>query len=380
MEDFVKGLAISQLIPKKIFKDLVQKWEIDKGVTKLQSHKLFDILALNAFFEQKTLRDMALSYGVPKSTIDDALCKRSCGFFEELLPIALAELTRTLPDRRLRQDCRDLIAIDSTICNIHGSLADKFRTTKMDNKKAGVKAHIAWDVNNQWIEECQITSYRNNDCKIGKRFEFKSEKTYVFDRAYVDIKLWDMIVSKGAHFVTRLKKSGKRLDYIRDKIENIEDVGVLYDGKWTPSETACSASGIKKLTLFFRLVIYRDSKSKKLFYFITSDFNSQAQEIADIYRKRWAVELLFRWLKGHLNIRRSAFKNLNAIKIQLCIAVLVQLFIRYKMIIENFNGTSWDYLRRIRFAIEAIVFKTLTGSAFYGDAAANPLLEKVLPT
>lgn len=46
------------------------------------------------------------------------------------------------------------------------------------------------------------------------------------------------------------------------------------------------------------------------------------------YKGRWAVELLFRWLKGHLNICYLAVKNTNAVKIQLDIVVLPQFLLQ----------------------------------------------------
>ena len=72
------------------------------------------------------------------------------------------------------------------------------------------------------------------------------------------------------------------------------------------------------------------------------------ETIAGIYKKRWSVELLFRWLKGHLDIRRLPTKNPNAIQTQLAVAVLVQLLLQLKKVIDEFIGTSWDLLRTIR--------------------------------
>ena len=380
MQDFVKGLAISQVIPNEVFNQYAQRWNIDKGTTKLPIHKLFDVLILSAFFEQKNLRDMALSYGIPKSTLDDALAKRSCGFFEELLPVALKHLIPLLQNRKDRQDFRDLIAIDSSVISIHGSMASIFKMTRIEPKKAGMKIHVAFDVENQLIEETIITAFRNNDGKIGKLFKFKNGKTYVFDRGYVDCKLWEMIKAKGAHFVTRLKRSGDRFNYVNATVENINDVGVLHDGIWAPSQPACYAAGIERRGLYYRVVIYRDPESKKLFHFVTSDFSSKAENIALSYRKRWAVELLFRWLKGHLNMRKIAFKNRNAIHILLCVAVITQLLIRFKMLTESFAGSSWDYLRSIRFAIFKAIYEILTDHGSYDDPSLKDSPGKALMT
>ena len=98
----------------------------------------------------------------------------------------------------------------------------------------------------------------------------------------------------------------------------------------------------------YRYIVYRDPLTKKVFYFVTSDKTASAQSITDTYKKRWAVELLFRWLKGHLNIRYLAPKNKNAIKVQLAMAVLLQLLLQLKKIVEGYQGTLWALLRGMR--------------------------------
>ncbi len=81
---------------------------------------------------------------------------------------------------------------------------------------------------------------------------------------------------------------------------------------------------------------------------MTSDFESSAQVIADTYKQRWAVELLFRWLKGHLDIRYLESKDTNAVRIQLAAAVLTQLLLQLKKITEQYQGTLWELLRQMR--------------------------------
>lgn len=359
MHDFAKGLCVTQLIPQKRLTKLIKKWEMDKGVTKLSTRKLLDILIRSSIFQKLTLRDITDSYGIPKSTLDDALRKRSSGFFEELFSMLIKELLPLINQRRQRQEMRELIAIDSSVCLVHGSMAERFISTKIEKKVAGIKFHAAWNSTHEWIEEFTITGYRKNDGAIGKTFSYSRGKTYVFDRAYVDINLWMRIQESGAHFVTRLKKNGDRLKLIHD-YNNIDSaaVGILYDGPWGPSERTCRRVGLKPKTVLYRHIIYRDPVSKKLFDFITSDFDCKAIEVANTYRKRWSVELLFRWLKSHLNIRRLSFKNINAIKVQISIAVLVQILIRYKMLKEEFTGTSWDYLRSLRNSLDRIFYQT----------------------
>lgn len=170
---------------------------------------------------------------------------------------------------------------------------------------------------------------------------------YVFDRAYNDFTFWEKIKTKGSDFVTRLK-SCTRHRYLQNKVlkENPNKDGVLYDG---PYESQTQAA--KHSTLKLRQIIYRDKVTKKIFHFVTSDFKIGGQLVADIYKRRWSVELLFRWLKGHLQVRRLPSRTANAVKVQLAIAVLLQLLIQLKRMLEKYLGSLWDLLRDIRTAL-----------------------------
>ena len=129
---------------------------------------------------------------------------------------------------------------------------------------------------------------------------------------------------------------------------SISSQSVLYDGLYRPSPVQFQKRRDVLEVTCFRHIIYRDALTQKVFHFITSDFKSSAQKIADIYKRRWAVELLFRWLKGHLDIRYLSVKNTNAIKIQLAVAVLTQLLLQLKKINMEFKGTLWQLLKKIR--------------------------------
>jgi hypothetical protein len=194
-----------------------------------------------------------------------------------------------------------------------------------------------------------VTGARSNDSPVSHWFTLKPNVVYVFDRAYSDLNFWIKIRKVGSDFVTRLKgMSIKRLQEGGAAAQSDRD-GVLYDGVYTP----CVASRYTvpkedRANLEFRYIVYRDPKTKKTFHFVTSDWVLSGQAIADIYKKRWAVELLFRWFKGHLDIRYLAARNKNAVKIQLAIAVLIQLLLRLKKLKDNFKGTLWELLRAIR--------------------------------
>ncbi|NJL26103.1 MAG: transposase [Calothrix sp. SM1_5_4] len=177
---------------------------------------------------------------------------------------------------------------------------------------------------------------------------------YVFDRAYNDFDFWKKIIATGSDFVTRLKDCARNRVLQKKVLRGRKHkCGVLYDGPYVSTSPSAKKSKIK-----LRHIIYRDKLTKKIFHFVTSDRNLSAKAIADIYKRRWAVELLFRWLKGHLDVRYLPTKTPNAVKTQLAVAVLVQLLLQLKRLIEKYQGTLWELLRDIR---TSFVQKILAG-------------------
>lgn len=71
-----------------------------------------------------------------------------------------------------------------------------------------------------------------------------------------------------------------------------------------------------------RRVKSHDSEQNRTFVFLTNDFDTSAKTIADLYHKRWAIELFFKWIKQHLKIKSFWGTSENAVKIQIYSAII----------------------------------------------------------
>jgi hypothetical protein len=285
--------------------------------------------------------------GISDSTFGDALRTRFSGFFRELCDLILFEIRAHTRSRKVKGAIREILAIDSSEVQVHGSLFGKSSAwepqyTKGD--KASAKLHVIWNVDGEWIDDFRITPARASDSRAGHQFRLERGKMYVFDRAYSDFEFWEKIVTNGSHFVTRVKQWDRHRALEREVLKNTKGrAGVLYDEPYQSTSVHAKNSALK-----LRYVIYRDPLTKRVFHFMSSDQKINADAVANIYKKRWSVELLFRWLKGHLNIRYLPVRTKNAVKTQLAVAVLVQLLIQLKKVTEGFRGTLWELLRAVR--------------------------------
>lgn len=333
-----------QLLPAVRLKELIAKWDVDKNVRSLSTEKLLRVLLLGNLFQLESFREMEGAFGVPKSTLSDACALRASGFFTDLCD----EVWKLIAAHPRNKNTHRLLAIDSSECRVDGRMLKFKGWRKGSGQLAAIKFHAVLDVHAEATCDFRVTHVTASDLTTAKLFSLEKGVTYVFDRAYVDLKLWLKITACGSHFVTRLKKF-PRQEIMRKHLRlDPTACGVLHDRSWTPSYTACVRNKIKQKTIKFRHVIYRDGESGKLFEFITSDFESKAEEVAETYRKRWRVELLFRWLKSHLKFRKFSPRSPNGVRVFLAVAVLLHLLICLKRLLDLPNLSLVELFRSLR--------------------------------
>jgi hypothetical protein len=366
-----KDASLFQLIDRKIFDQLVNKHDVDQGVRSFTTWEMTAVLIEALTLRLDSFRAIEETLKIPRSTLSDAMRLRLSAFFQDLCDAVLNGIRKRTTDRKVRRAIKELLAIDSSEVDVHGSLFDRPSWAKKigEGHRASLKFHVVWNVDRGWVEDFSITGNRKHDSPVAAKFQILSGKTYVFDRAYNDLGFWLKITAAGSDFVTRLKDNASlrkfRLAVIKvtGLIDKTHD-GILYDGEYKPTASVINRNKNEIEGQRFRHIIYRDPETKKIFDFVTSNFEAQAQEIADIYKRRWAVELLFRWLKGHLNLRRLPVKNVNASEILMAAAVLVMLLLQLKKILEKFGGTLWQLLRSIRSALNR---EALSRRAFHDN-------------
>lgn len=78
----------------------------------------------------------------------------------------------------------------------------------------------------------------------------------------------------------------------------------------------------KKYPESFRIIWFCDEEDKREFTFLTNARHISALDVANLYKKRWLVELFFKWLKQHLKIKRFWGTTENAVRIQISVAII----------------------------------------------------------
>jgi putative transposase len=188
----------------------------------------------------------------------------------------------------------------------------------------GMKMHVVYDPRADCPRDVEVTPANVNDVEIGQKVALEQGATYVFDKGYCHFGWWQKINAGGAFFVTRSKvncrlRSRKRRPLRKRKGDGFR---IIDD-----HEVVLASKGNARLAIPLRRIrVCRDSGG--IMTLITNDLARPAVEIAALYKSRWQIELLFRWIKQHLRIRKFLGDNDNAIRLQILAAMIAYLLLR----------------------------------------------------
>jgi putative transposase len=174
-----------------------------------------------------------------------------------------------------------------------------------------------------------------------------------FDRGFTDYGWFSTLDTKGILFVGRLKKNASI--WVQTEVQTGNEIGVISDSTitlWDKKKT-------QEMTM--RRVIYiaqdEQDKTKTVRYeFITNNTDLPAQTIADIYKRRWDIELFFKWIKQHLKIKSFLGTSKNAVMAQIWIAMIYYLVLAY---IADTNKLTRHSLLSLQRRLDALFFERI---------------------
>lgn len=292
-----------------------------------------------------------------RSTLAEANERRDHRIFVDTAMSMIAQARQELaidPDLR-RLKIKAAFALDSTTIDLCLAL---FPWARFKRTKGGIKAHVLLDLFVGIPVFMRISHAKTSDISTLDQIPFLAGAFYILDRGYVDFARLHRIHRAGAWFVTRPKR---KMNYrVIKRLPVDVDAGVRRD-------RFIRLQGQHRQTLrrwLLRVIRYVDPKTGKRFTFLTNHLQLPAAQIALLYRKRWQIELLFKWMKQHLHIRSFFGTTPNAVKSQLWIAVIVLLLIHRLKHHLNLRQTPNEIAQILSVTL---CEKTLINQAFFDD-------------
>ncbi len=90
------------------------------------------------------------------------------------------------------------------------------------------------------------------------------------------------------------------------------------------------------------------TETGKILRMLSNDLDATAQEIADLYKRRWAIELFFRWVKQILKITHFLGTSENAVRIQIAVALIAFLLLRLAQATQTAIRSPLAFARLVR--------------------------------
>ena len=259
---------------------------------------------------------------VKRSTLADANKTRDSAAFADIVKQLIAA-----GGRRERQTGAMLSILDASPIQLDGRGHAWAQASRYMNRSQGLKLHLLMTPDDGNLEYAAITDMNVNDITEAHNVPLEAGRIYLFDKGYCDYNWWCDIIAAGSHFVTRIKiNAAWRIIEERPVIAP----DIVSDHIIELTNKAPRAGKINHLAgRPLRLVEINHPAGKGTPFLIVSDLlDVPAEEIAAFYKRRWDIELLFKWIKQNLKIKRFLGESRNAIVIQILTAIIAYLLLR----------------------------------------------------
>ena len=320
---------VLKLVPWRAFEQLVCEHSADKHVRRLTTKDQFIALLYGQLSGASSLREIvggleshaARLYHlgarpVQRSTLSDANALRPAGVFGGLF----AETVRCARRGLRRKVCEATYLIDATSVHLSGMGS---AWAHFSSKPCGIKAHVIYDADAEQPIYAAITPARVNDITAAREMPIVPGATYVFDLAYYDFAWWAALDAEGCRIVTRFKSNTPlavtaELDVPKDGNILSDRIGLLPQRQARNRRNPFS-DPVREVRV--------KTDTGKVLRILCNDLDASAHEIAGLYKRRWAIELFFRWVKQTLRIRHFLGTSENAVSIQIAVALIAYLLL-----------------------------------------------------
>jgi transposase len=380
---------LTDFLPLPSFRQCVARYHGNRRVRELSCYDQFLAMAFGQLTGRESLRDTVLCLEplgarlyhagfrgqVCRSTLADANESRDWRIYADFAAVLIARARRLYQQEPLEIGVdleHPAYAFDSTTIDLCLGL---FPWAQFRRRKSAVKLHTLLDLRGSIPCFVHLSGGSMADVSALDYLPIEAGAFYVLDRGYIDFARLYRFTQHRACFVTRAKKD---LDYKRQSWRAVDKRSGLR------SDTTIRLCGPKTAGLYpqpLRRIGYYAQDLGKRMVFLSNNFELPALTIAELYRKRWDVELFFKWIKQHLRIKAFYGYSPNAVKTQVWIALSIYLLVailRRELRIERSLGDLLQILSLSLFEKEPLspaFFDTKHSSAIVGNPNQLSLFE-----
>ena len=278
--------------------------------------------------EAHKLHHLGIDYMVRRSTLAEANKRRPQEFFANVYSYLLSKYGQFLADSRPKRKGKDeikakdwerlLYMMDSTTISLFDNILKGVgRHPKSGKKKGGMKVHTVMKYIVGVPMVVQLTSAAKHDHYLLKEVHLPKDSTLAMDRAYIDYAQFQRLTDEGVCYVTKMKKNLKykvleSVTYVNPNgLVEYQDQKVLFEKGDLKHES-------RRIEIW-----YRDKKQSVVL--LTNNFELTLEDVEEIYKRRWAIESLYKQLKQNFPLHFFYGDSINAIQVQTWIVLIANL-------------------------------------------------------
>jgi hypothetical protein len=343
-KNITKSTFMESFLPlsREFLMKQIESLKLDKYTKKLDTIKFSKLLVFAQLDELESLADISLELRTNEKlqqeigleSISDSQLSRKLrdlnpDIYENAFNHLVGQIHHQMGCRKGNEALGRLNLIDSSTVSL---CLTKYRWADFRNTKAGIKLHtrIIYHDDEVTPDKVIIKPAKPSDkSEMNNLVVQEPDALNVFDRGYIEYRLFDQYSDSGTRFVTRLKANAI-IEVIEEKVVDpngpiVREAIVLLGNPAT-----------YQMKHPLRLIETKDSQGNPIII-VTNDLLMNATELGDIYRHRWHIELFFKWIKQHLQIKRFYGTSANAVYTQIriafityCLLILLQRKIAYR--------------------------------------------------
>lgn len=265
------------------------------------------------------LYHMGIRGKVSRNTLANANERRDLRIWADFAQVLIATARDLYADESFGVELNHTVyALDASTIDL---CLSQFPWASFRRRKGGIKMHTLLDLRGNIPVFVRITPAQMHEVSFMDEMCSEAGAIYVMDRGFLDFSRLYTIHKRPAFLVTRAKRNTRTRRLYSQSVD--KTIGLICD---QVVELTIGQS-FKDYPERLRRVVYVDPEEPVRYTFLTNHFDLSALSIAKIYRRRWQIELFFKWIKQHLRIKAFFGTSDHAVKTQIWIAISVYVLV-----------------------------------------------------
>lgn len=275
---------------------------------------------------QGKLNHLGIDYVPPRSTLSDGNKNRSSKVFKAIYEELYRIFKPTLSDSTLpKAILQNLFLLDATVFSLFKAiLKTSGRHAENGRKKGGIKKNTVLHGLSLMPHFVEFSAAADHDQQIFKALKLPEGSYIVFDKGYNNYRQFAAFTEAGIYFITRQKENAVYTSVVECLHDESSPDNIIKEEIILQEYTD---ENNQKQTIKLRRIAWWDPIQKRVYEFITNNFELEAATIADLYKYRWQIELFFKKLKQNFPLQYFVGDNQNAIEIQIWMSLIALLLL-----------------------------------------------------